>query len=59
MYRKINCMVFSCFHRQNFKAFLLQRIKHITKFMCVCMVLVVPLNKKEKENLKGIFFTQV
>lgn len=57
MYRKINCMGFSFFRKPNFKGFLLQRVKHIIKFMCVCMVLVVPLNKKE--NLKGIFFTQV
>lgn len=56
MYIKIKCMGFSCFHRWNFKGLLLQRVKHIVKFMCVYMLLAVPLKVKgKKKSLNGIF----
>lgn len=45
-------MGFSCFDRQNLKALLLQRFKHIVKFMCVYMLLAVPLKEKgEKKTI--------
>lgn len=55
MYIKMKCMGFSCFHRWNFKAALLQRAKHIVKFMCVCMLLAVPLKEKGGKKWNGIF----
>lgn len=55
MYIKMKCMTFSVLHRWNFKALVLQKVKHIIKFMCVYVLLAVPLKEKGGKSLNGIF----
>lgn len=56
MYIKMECMGFSCFHRQTLKTLILQRVKHIVKFMCVYMLLAFPLKEKGEKKVSMEYF---